>query len=184
VRKILARIDSIEKVIAKFSRISCAVGFCFIGVIMLIAIFSRLVGKDIEGSFEISQFVLGSSAFLGLSYVQIIGGHIKMETLTSRLPRRVQLFSNLISIIIALAFFALITWKLGQIALADYTTKLFATGLSFVLYMWPFESAAVLGCLMILIVLIFQLIKAVFRLMGSEEVTPETATKEKMADLM
>jgi len=70
-------------------------------VIMLAAIVLRQFGMLIPGNEEIATFAMVGMAFLGLAYVYRTGGHVRVETLLTRLSQPVRTRVNVACVAVA-----------------------------------------------------------------------------------
>ena len=67
--------------------------------------------KPIIGDFELVQLMLGLVITLALAQTGVEKGHVKVELLVSRLPRRLQAFLSVIITIICMVFLGLMIWQ-------------------------------------------------------------------------
>ena len=108
-------LGSVKRVIQRLTRYTCVVGMFFVLLMMFLTtcdVIGRFFFKmPIPGTYELSEFILVPLVFLGLAYVQQIGGHVRVTLLVSRLSPRLQgalaTFGALVSLTIAF----LITWQ-------------------------------------------------------------------------
>lgn len=71
------------------------------GVVIFAAIVLRQFGMLIPGNEEIATFAMVGMAFLGLAYVYRAGGHVRVETLLSRLSQPVRVRVNIACVAVA-----------------------------------------------------------------------------------
>jgi len=95
-----------------------------IGFLMMFLVVSNVVSRylllSIEGALEIIELSLVFMVFLSITYTQIVGGHIRVTFLTSRLPHRLRIrldfFATVLCLFISICFclgtfrFALASW--------------------------------------------------------------------------
>ena len=128
-----------------FSRIT---GVVIMAMMLLTAtdVIGRYVfNSPIQGSYEITEFMLVAVVFLGIAYVQLVKGHVKVEVATSWLPQRAQLALDIFAYFIGLVMFSLITWQSGIYAWDAFVTKEYTWGL-LQLPLWPAKSFVTIGC--------------------------------------
>jgi len=77
-----------------------------------------LLDKPIRGAYGISEVMLVAIVFFGWAYTLSVGGHVRLDTVVSRLRPRVQTVSGFITSFIALVIFGLITWQSALKAIA------------------------------------------------------------------
>jgi TRAP-type C4-dicarboxylate transport system permease small subunit len=94
VRKFLDRLYLASGVLAAF-------GICVIGTLTLMQIVARLLGTFVPSAGDFAGFAMGASAFLGLAYTLRHGGHIRVNLITNKLPKRVQWIVEVVSLVIA-----------------------------------------------------------------------------------
>ena len=127
-------VERINRVINK-ALISVGGVICFL---MMFLVVSNVVGRylllPIEGALEIIELSLVFIVFLSITYTQIVGGHIRITFLTSRLPHRLR--SHLEFVITILCLFISICFCLEafKFALASWIVKEFTIGGSVPIY--------------------------------------------------
>jgi len=85
--------------------------------------------KPIAGIIELSELAVVMITFLGLAYTQLQRGHVRVEVLLSRFSDRTQSRMNIIDLLLALAFFALLTYVSGQLAMKSVLIREIRYGL-------------------------------------------------------
>lgn len=74
-------------------------------------VFMRYVfNRPLPGHLEASQLLIAPAVFLSLSWVQARRGHVGMDLLTERMPRRMRALADLLTLTLALAAAAVLTW--------------------------------------------------------------------------
>jgi len=67
--------------------------------------------NPLPASFEITLILLIVITFFGITHVQAKGGHMRLEFLRNRLALRGQLMLDILSVLIGLFLYAIITWQ-------------------------------------------------------------------------
>ncbi len=91
-------------------------GIVLLGILALMSgevIFRYLFNKPILGTVEISSYLLVIFCFTGIAFTQSQQGHINIELVTQRLPASIQRTLKIITLILSLAVFAVITWQMA-----------------------------------------------------------------------
>ena len=87
-----------------------------LGILALMSaeVFARyLFNKPILGTVEISSYLLVIFCFTGMAFVQSQKGHICIELVTQRLPTSLQCTLRIITLILSLVTFVVITWQMA-----------------------------------------------------------------------
>lgn len=69
-----------------------------------------LFGRPLPGHLETTQLLIAPAALLALSWVQARGGHVGMDLLHLAMPPRTRAAADCLTLAIALATFAVLTW--------------------------------------------------------------------------
>ena len=72
-----------------------------------------IFSSPLPGAYELQEFLLVGVVFLSLGYIQSLKGHLIVDIATSRMSPRHQTFFNILSYIICLFIFCIITWQTG-----------------------------------------------------------------------
>ena len=113
----------------------------------------------IGGAFEISRLILGIVIFFALAYCAVKGGHIVVDVVVSRFPRRAQSSIGLMIHLFSVVIMGLISWQLFL-----HTIKLKGVGEVTAIWeipVYPFVFLAALGSTLLTIVFLIQLIHTV-----------------------
>jgi len=87
-----------------------------LGILALMSaeVFARyLFNKPILGTVEISSYLLVIFCFTGIAFVQSQKGHICIELVTHKFPDSLQRILRIITLILSLATFIVITWQMA-----------------------------------------------------------------------
>ena len=125
------------------------VSAAFIFVLMLIVsgdVIGRYVfSRPLWGTLEAAESILVFVVFLGFGYTQFQKGNIRVQILSSRLPLRGRMVLDLLTNVLGLAMFALITYETCSHAILAYQIGEESVGMVRV-PLWPSRFAIPLGC--------------------------------------
>ena len=111
--------------------------------------------KPITGDYELVQFMLAITVALGLAYCGLEKGHVTIDVVTSRLPRRaraiIDSFVGLLGILTA----AITTWQACFYIITLHDSQVLSTVLLIPVY--PFVAVTALGLALYTLVLISHL---------------------------
>ena len=100
--------------------------------------------SPIAGLYELSEFMLIGTIYLGIAYVQTQKGHVRIEIFTAKLPPKAQQALNIFAYLIGIVAFGLITWRTGYMAWVAWDMNDYSMGL--VQWpIWPARSLVPLG---------------------------------------
>ena len=122
-------------------------GVLILGVAALVvaSVIGRwLLGKPIPADFELVEIGVGIAIFAFLSYAQLRGGHIAVDTFTRRLPRRLNAAIDGAWSVLLCAFLALFAWGLasGAVEARQYHETLIQLPWP----VWPVYALAAMLC--------------------------------------
>jgi TRAP-type C4-dicarboxylate transport system permease small subunit len=107
--------DAIYKVMTPTVKVLvCVGGGCLVAMMFLTASDVALryfFNKPISGAFDLTEYMMAIVFAFGLPYCAVHKGHIKVEILIDRIPKKAQAIINGIILIISLGLFSLISWQ-------------------------------------------------------------------------
>jgi TRAP-type C4-dicarboxylate transport system permease small subunit len=114
-----------------------------------------VLNRPLPGHLEASQLLIAPAVFLALSYVQARRGHVGMDIIRERLPERVGLMVDCVTLSAALVAFAIITWFSAESTwlaweMGDVTPTAYLTT-------WWSKLAVPVGCGLLCVRLLLQL---------------------------
>lgn len=104
----------LSRSISKIAVFSLIMLFCSMNLNSLLR---WLIKKPIQGAVEASEALMVFIAFCALSYTQMIGGHIKIELVTSRLPPKIRQLMETVALFLSLVLLIVMTYQNGIVAL-------------------------------------------------------------------
>lgn len=140
-----------------------AVGMVVLVMMMLLTVsdvsLRYLFNKPIKGAFELTEFMMIIIVFLGLAYTAVKKRHITVSALVGRLPEKAQLVIDASTCLLSLVLCILITWQSAMEAKTRYLQGL--TSGTLYIPVHPFIWLVALGCAMLSIVLLSNLLESI-----------------------
>lgn len=154
-------------IIHKLSYYVCAVGMFMAIPLMLLTtadVISRgFFNKPIPGVMETSEYMLAVIILLGAAYTQQVKGHVWVDFLTARLSQRVQNVLRIITDLASLFIISLVVYM-------GYFEAMEERAVSDMLRIpqWPFKMLVAVGCFLLWLELLIDLVDSVTRLARRE----------------
>ena len=108
-------INKCYRVIKPLGNIVSSIGIVLLAAMMFLTaadvLMRYLFNKPIVGSYELIQYMMATAIAMGLAYCAIEKGHVTIDVLLSRLPRRTCAIINSVTGLLSLLIAALITWQ-------------------------------------------------------------------------
>jgi TRAP-type C4-dicarboxylate transport system permease small subunit len=126
-------------------------------------------------SVEVTQLAMAIVVYFGVGLVTHEDGHISADFVMLRLPHRLRALVALVMNVLALAFLAVMVWRLW-----DHAAYLRAKGDTMMVWtvpLWPFAYAVAFGSLFLLTGVLLQLAHVWARFVGAEP-GPQPASAE------
>lgn len=152
--------------------------FFIVAAIALSALFLLMFG-DVVGRFafnapfgetaEIGEYLLVAVAFLALGFAQFRGMHVRMEAAVSHFSARAQIIVYVIVRLLAIGYFAIMTMQIGKRAYMDWAQEILLSLTTLRLPTWWLSFIAFLGCAVLTISLLTQVVSDIIRLMRSQQ---------------
>jgi TRAP-type C4-dicarboxylate transport system permease small subunit len=134
-------------------------GIFLVGMIVLTCgnILFRIIWVPIPGTFELMGYSGAIIAAFALGYTQSKKGHIAVDVLVNKFSRPVKKLVQTINLFVGLIFFGLAAWQIAIKASVLRQTGEVTETLRIIYY--PFTYAVSVGCLVLALVLLIDLIK-------------------------
>ena len=117
----------IKKGIQKINRFIAGSGAFSLIPLMLITAADVLMrdvfNRPIPGTVELSQYMLAVFILLGLAYAQQVKAHVAVSIVTSRFPERAQLILSIVTTLIGLFIFLILTWQGWVVGIEERTVS-------------------------------------------------------------
>jgi len=119
----MGSLTAIKNVTQRLTRSLCSVGM-FLLIPMMLLTTCDVIGRaswarPITGTVELSSYMLAVFILLGLAYTHQVKGHVRVSFLISRLPPRVQLVLEIITILLSLFIIAILAWQGWTVAIEE-----------------------------------------------------------------
>ena len=118
--KIAKAIDTLSE---KQGNISALLGIPLLLVVIYEVIMRYVFDAPTTWGFELTTFIYGVHYMLGLSYTDVLGGHVKVDIFTMRLPQRGQalmgLLTGLVLFLPVMVFLTLWSWKYAWTSISE-----------------------------------------------------------------
>lgn len=160
----------LKSAIYAVSRVVNGAGVICVMIMMLLmvvdVVLRRVFGQPITGSFELVQFLLVSMVYLGVAYTTVKRAHISIDLVTSYLSEKTVAYLESLTALLGLGLMGLITWR--NLIRARELLEVHATSALLSLPLFPFYYLLALGCGLLCLVLLLQLIEALAKVFSSE----------------
>lgn len=126
-------------------------GFVLLAILGLMSaevIFRYFFNKPILGTVEISAYLLVIFGYTGMAWTQSQKGHIIIELVTEKLSERTNHILRIISYILSLVVFALITWQTSIAFWKSFRMMEVRWG-ALPLPLWPVKALVAFGSLIL-----------------------------------
>jgi len=128
-----------------------------------------LANRPMPASFEIQKTFIVFIVFLALAYTQSRGGHLRLEFISRRFNPRGQAILDILSLLIGLVLFAIITWQAWDWAWEAWQLKEYMEGIFKIPY-FPARFALALGAFLFSVQFAIDLIQRISQLRSMGEV--------------
>jgi TRAP-type C4-dicarboxylate transport system permease small subunit len=159
----------LETFLNRFSRILITMGIIVLMLltfIMVAGVISRyFINMPIPGVLEVIEYMMVTLLTLGLAYTAVARRNIIIDILITHLPANMRAGFIAIASAVSLGFFVIVTWASVLYAQSQYAVM----AVSSILHIprWPFASVVALGCFLLTLVLIGDVVKNFYHLRGS-----------------
>ena len=124
-------------------------------------ILGRFVGKSIFGAYDIVGFINAILVAFAIAYCAVQKGHIQVEMVMSHFPERVQKVVGIITGILSLGIFAVITWQI--LILANDKWRGGEVSMTALIPFHYYIYGVAFGCVLLCLVILLELIKLFIR---------------------
>jgi len=121
--------------------------------------FLRALWVPIKGTYELVGFLGAVVTSFALGYTQSRKGHIAVDILFNRYPKRLQDFMEAFNALLNAFFFGIIAWQVGKWATAVWKAGEVSETLRIPFY--PFTYGVAFGCGVLALVLLVDFLRAV-----------------------
>ncbi len=156
------KMASFERFVVKISKWSDRISQMAVMAMMLVSIaniLARVFGRPIYGTFDYVSFFSVIVVALALANCAVHRGHISVELIVARLPRRIQGIIGCFTNILSLGLFATVIWQC--MVFAERMTRTRQVTMTALLPFYPFIYLIAFGCFLLCLVILVELIKSV-----------------------
>jgi len=147
-------------IIYSISKCICWLAIAALAAMMLITfsdVVLRYFGRPIKGAYDVVGLLGAAVVALPIAYTQIKRGHIAIEFLVSKVPRRTRTFIDILNHLLNVFFYSLLVWQSSL-----YGKKLLDLGRvseTIQIPIFPFAYTIAFGCSVMCLVLIVETIQ-------------------------
>ena len=173
-------LDRIQKGIAFIAGVFLIVEMvAIVGLFLLtvLDIMTIATGFSFQGGVEFGEYLLVGVIFCGLGYAQVKKSHFRVELLTARLSPRSRIFLEVFILTVTFFFFTVMAVQIGREAYKAWAENVYHTGWAAAgIPTWPPILVAFLGCIILVLSLLIQLIQNVIDLINREPCSEKKTT--------
>lgn len=155
------RVASLERFVIVISKWSDRISQMAVLAMMLVSIaniLARMFWRPIYGTFDYVSFFSVAVVALALSYCAVQKGHISVELVVARFPRRIQGVIGCFTNILSLGLFAVVIWQSMEFAERMIRTR--QVTMTALLPFYPFIYIIAFGCFLLCLIILVELIKS------------------------
>lgn len=154
-------LESFYRIIKPINRVTSSVGMVLLAAMMFLTaadvILRYSLNKPIQGSYELTQFMLAIIVAVGLSYCAVEKGHVNIDIITIRMPPRTRAIVDSVTGLLGLIVAGLMAWQTCIHIIMLQKSGLVSTVLLIPVY--PFVAIVAFGIIFFFVVLIVQLLE-------------------------
>jgi len=120
-----------------------------------------LFNRPVLGTAEISLNLMIIAVYCAVAYCALVKGHVGVDLLVSRLPRRGQAITDSVTVFGCLVLLSLIARASAETLVFSWTRREVSAMLD--IPAWPFRAVLVIGVVMLCLVLLIDLVHLVTR---------------------
>ena len=120
-----------------------------------------IFNSPFTGTFDSIEMMMVVVVFGSLAYCTLAEGHVRVDVILGRLPKRTKAILNAITFLTSVFIVALITWRLGDRAWSILKDLPGPTTLTLQIPHWPLIILATIGCFLFCLELIIYFLRYV-----------------------
>jgi len=156
------------KIIASAGRVAGWVAAIMLAILTLLTV-SDVCGRfffthPIIGTTELTEYMLAIMAFFAIAWAAVAKRHIVVDLVMSRFSPRIQMIVDSITCLLSICIYAIIAWRLVMEGVDLQALSMVSTFLDVPKY--PFYYVAALGCTLLTLVAIVNLIQRISMIKG------------------
>jgi TRAP-type C4-dicarboxylate transport system permease small subunit len=160
--------DNLRKFVFPVSRILGDVSMIpvvFMTLLIVVDVLSRrFLNAPIKGSRDMTELAFSISVFLPMAWCAIKGGHVDLDVLVVKFPKRLRLSVEIIILLLTTAMLGVLSWQLAAygVRLQNMNQETAVLGIP----VYPFLYLAALGSLFLTLVYLINLISSLGNSLG------------------
>ncbi len=153
--------------LARWIELICT-GLMWVGQLVIFAMFPLITADvfmryvfnaPISGVFEVVQLMNVIAMTMTVAYVQVVKRHVWVNIIFNRFPLRLQFSLEVVIYLLALAFFGMLTWRMGVWSLESWTIRESTQGL-ITFPMYPVKMLLTFGCGTMSLMLVIDIVRS------------------------
>lgn len=116
-----------------------------------------IFNRPIVGAFDLTEYMMAIMVSFGLAYCALMKGHVSVDLVVSRFPKRVQAVIDAVTGLLSLGLFSIITWQCFVNVKLQYSSGFTSTVL--LIPVFPFAGLVGIGSAMLTLVLLTDLLE-------------------------
>ncbi len=158
-------VDWLNRIIRPAGTVLHSVGSGVLALMMLLTagdvILRYVFNRPIVGAFDLTEYMMAIMVSFGLAYCALMKGHVSVGLVVSRFPQRVQAIIDMITSLLSLGMFTLITWQCFVNVKLQFASGFTSTVL--LIPVFPFAAMVGLGSTMLTLVLLIDFLDSLSR---------------------
>ena len=156
----IGRIAGIIKVINQVFYILGGISLLALFALMTADVLGRfLFNAPVKGATEFGEYLIVAVAFMGLAYCQYTGKNVRVDTLSVHFPKKLRHYIVIVGLLLSAILFTIMAWETGKVAYQDFVDKAVMSRTLVLLPIWIISFMASLGCVLLVITLVLQIIQ-------------------------
>jgi TRAP-type C4-dicarboxylate transport system permease small subunit len=158
-----------DRVFGLVFRVMSNIGMWFallLAFILTVDVISRFAfNRPFKGVFEITELMMIMVVFLAAAYTQYMKSHISVDLVYSRFPKKLQTVLDVFLYLMSLGIWAIVTWR--AFVYMQYLWEMKTVTDVQLIPVAPFQLILAIGCVMLSIALLLDLIKSLRKVFSS-----------------
>jgi len=123
-----------------------------------------IFNRPITGAYELIEYMMAILIPFGLAYCALQGGHVSVDLVVSRFPKKTQSIIGSITTLLCLGLFLLITWQNVIYIKEHFESNL--TSAVLLIPVYPFVTAVAIGSAALCLVLVIDFLNYISEAVG------------------
>jgi TRAP-type C4-dicarboxylate transport system permease small subunit len=153
-------VDFLNQLTRSATRMLLALGMMMLGAMMFLTaadvILRYILNNPVPGAYEMIQYMMAIVVSFGVAYCAYQGGHVNVDFLVARFPKKVRGIIGMITSFLTFALFVLITWQNLIYIKEQYDSKL--TSAVLLIPVYPFIAVVTVGTAVFCLILVRDMI--------------------------